>query len=80
MCFGNKALDDFLELHQLSYVMRAHEAHAYGVSLSKRARCFTVFSTSKDHHQVTRPSFLVERPLPPRICRVYSSTCSCLPR
>jgi hypothetical protein len=31
--------------------MRAHEAHAHGVSLSKRARCFTVFSTSKDHNQ-----------------------------
>jgi len=34
-----------------SYVMRAHEAHAHGVSLSKKARCFTVFSTSKDHNQ-----------------------------
>ena len=51
ICFGNKALDDFLSQHSLSYVMRAHEAHAYGVSLSKRARCFTVFSTSKDHNQ-----------------------------
>lgn len=51
ICFGNKALDDFLSEHSLSYIMRAHEAHAYGVSLSKRARCFTVFSTSKDHNQ-----------------------------
>ena len=51
ICFGNKALDDFLSHHQLSYIIRAHEAHAYGVSLSKRARCFTVFSTSKDHNQ-----------------------------
>lgn len=51
VCFGNKAIDDFLQQHQLSYIIRAHEAHAYGVSLSKRARCFTVFSTSKDHNQ-----------------------------
>eukprot|EP00622_Pseudochattonella_farcimen_P000041 FR734454.1.p1 GENE.FR734454.1~~FR734454.1.p1 ORF type:complete len:181 (+),score=25.64 FR734454.1:26-544(+) len=51
VCFGNKALDDFLQQQQLSYIIRAHEAHAYGVSLSKRARCFTVFSTSKDHNQ-----------------------------
>lgn len=51
ICFGNKSLDDFLGQHKFSYVMRAHEAHAYGVSLSKKARCFTVFSTSKDHNQ-----------------------------
>jgi len=35
----------------LSYIMRAHEAHANGVSISKSARVFTIFSTSKDHHQ-----------------------------
>jgi diadenosine tetraphosphatase ApaH/serine/threonine PP2A family protein phosphatase len=52
ICFGNKSLDDFLLQHGLSYVMRAHEAHSHGVSLSKKARCFTVFSTSKDHNQV----------------------------
>ena len=31
--------------------MRAHEAHADGVAISKGARVFTVFSTSKDHNQ-----------------------------
>mmetsp|Transcript_430 Transcript_430/g.559 ORF Transcript_430/g.559 Transcript_430/m.559 type:complete len:261 (+) Transcript_430:44-826(+) len=31
--------------------MRAHEAHAEGVAVSKGARVFTVFSTSKDHNQ-----------------------------
>ena len=31
--------------------MRAHEAHAEGVAISKGARVFTVFSTSKDHNQ-----------------------------
>ena len=35
----------------MSYIMRAHEAHAEGVAVSKGARVFTVFSTSKDHNQ-----------------------------
>ena len=51
VCFGNKAIDNFLETNELSLVCRAHEAHAHGVSLSKAARVFTVFSTSKDHGQ-----------------------------
>jgi hypothetical protein len=36
--FGAKAIDNFLENNQLSYIIRAHEAHAHGVSLSKGAR------------------------------------------
>jgi len=51
ICFGNKAVTDFLEQQQYSYIMRAHEAHAEGVAISKGARVFTVFSTSKDHNQ-----------------------------
>eukprot|EP00981_Chlorochromonas_danica_P001277 scaffold268_cov210-Ochromonas_danica.AAC.72 len=51
VCFGNKAIENFLAANNLSYIIRAHEAHAYGVSLSKGARVFTVFSTSKDHRQ-----------------------------
>jgi hypothetical protein len=35
----------------VSFIIRAHEAHAHGVSLSKAAKVFTVFSTSKDHGQ-----------------------------
>jgi hypothetical protein len=42
---------DFLEQEGYSYIMRAHEAHAQGVAVSKGARVFTVFSTSKDHNQ-----------------------------
>lgn len=38
VCFGNAAIDHFLERNNLSYIIRAHEAHAYGVSLSKGAR------------------------------------------
>ena len=51
ICFGNKAVSDFLGQQGYSYIMRAHEAHADGVAVSKGARVFTVFSTSKDHNQ-----------------------------
>lgn len=51
ICFGSKAVKDFLEQQSFSYIMRAHEAHAEGVAVSKGARVFTVFSTSKDHNQ-----------------------------
>jgi len=51
ICFGNQAISDFLEEQNLSYIVRAHEAHAEGVAISKGARVFTVFSTSKDHGQ-----------------------------
>lgn len=49
--FGSAAIDNFLASNNLSYIIRAHEAHAQGVALSKGARVFTVFSTSKDHRQ-----------------------------
>lgn len=51
ICFGEKAVTDFLKQQGFSYIMRAHEAHAEGVAISKGARVFTVFSTSKDHNQ-----------------------------
>ena len=51
ICFGNKAVAQFLKEQGFSYIMRAHEAHAEGVSVSKGARVFTVFSTSQDHNQ-----------------------------
>ena len=51
ICFGHRAVTDFLQQQGLSYIMRAHEAHADGVAVSKGARVFTVFSTSKDHNQ-----------------------------
>ena len=54
ICFGHKAVTDFLAQHNYSYIMRAHEAHAEGVAVSKGARVFTVFSTSKDHNQGSR--------------------------
>eukprot|EP00568_Trieres_chinensis_P011171 CAMPEP_0183296100 /NCGR_PEP_ID=MMETSP0160_2-20130417/3803_1 /TAXON_ID=2839 ORGANISM="Odontella Sinensis, Strain Grunow 1884" /NCGR_SAMPLE_ID=MMETSP0160_2 /ASSEMBLY_ACC=CAM_ASM_000250 /LENGTH=635 /DNA_ID=CAMNT_0025457677 /DNA_START=41 /DNA_END=1948 /DNA_ORIENTATION=- len=51
ICFGHLAVTNFLQQHNFSYIMRAHEAHAEGVAVSKGARVFTVFSTSKDHNQ-----------------------------
>ena len=51
VCFGMRAIEDFLKETGCSFIMRAHEAHAYGVNLSKGATVFTIFSTSKDHHQ-----------------------------
>ena len=53
ICFGHRAVTNFLQQHGYSYIMRAHEAHAEGVAVSKGARVFTVFSTSKDHNQVS---------------------------
>lgn len=38
ICFGTKAIDDFLTQGGLSYIIRAHEAHSEGVSLSKGAK------------------------------------------
>ena len=64
--FGMKAINDFLQRNHLSFIIRAHEAHAHGVCLSKSgkyvfmipfhfesflSRVFTVFSTSRDHGQ-----------------------------
>lgn len=51
ICFGHKAVKDFLAQHGFSYIMRAHEAHADGVAVSKGGKVFTIFSTSKDHNQ-----------------------------
>ena len=51
ICFGSKAVTSFLQEQDFSYIMRAHEAHADGVAISKGARVFTVFSTSQDHNQ-----------------------------
>jgi hypothetical protein len=41
ICFGHKAVTNFLQQQGFSYIMRAHEAHAEGVAVSKGARVFT---------------------------------------
>ena len=45
----NRAIAEFLEENGLDCIIRAHEAQAAGVSISKSAKVVTVFSTSKDH-------------------------------
>lgn len=47
--FGIRAVEQFLKRFNLGYIMRAHEATANGVAVSKSAKVLTVFSTSKDH-------------------------------
>lgn len=47
ICFGHRAVTNFLAQQGFSYIMRAHEAHAEGVAVSKGARVFTV-STAKE--------------------------------
>ncbi len=36
--FGSAAIDKFLQANNMSYIIRAHEAHAQGVSICKGAR------------------------------------------
>lgn len=47
--FSERAVDEFLQRHGLSCILRAHEAVVDGVAIAKTARVVTVFSTSKDH-------------------------------
>ncbi len=49
ICYGKKAIEDFLNFYKFNFIIRAHEATARGISISKSARLITVFSTSKDH-------------------------------
>ena len=35
VCFGNVAVENFLKTNNLSFIIRAHEAHSHGVSISK---------------------------------------------
>ncbi len=44
VCFGSKAVDNFLAANDFSYIVRAHEAHAEGVGLCKGARVSTNIS------------------------------------
>eukprot|EP00612_Vaucheria_litorea_P002767 CAMPEP_0171458128 /NCGR_PEP_ID=MMETSP0945-20130129/3933_1 /TAXON_ID=109269 /ORGANISM="Vaucheria litorea, Strain CCMP2940" /LENGTH=634 /DNA_ID=CAMNT_0011983879 /DNA_START=83 /DNA_END=1987 /DNA_ORIENTATION=- len=49
-CFGKAAVEEFLDHYDMSYIIRAHEKTAEGITVSKGGRVLTVFSTSKDHH------------------------------
>ena len=47
VCYGQKAVDEFMYVNQLSHILRAHEPTASGVSVRKGAKVITVFSTSR---------------------------------
>ena len=49
ICFGEAAIDDFMKRNNFQVLVRAHQATASGVGVSKGARVITVFSTSTDH-------------------------------
>ena len=62
-CFGTEAVKSFCDRYGFSFVIRAHQAVASGIQLSKGAKVFTVFSTSKDHgcgDQATCGCILIE--------------------
>ena len=47
VCYGQKAVDEFMASNQLTHILRAHEPTASGVSVRKGAKVITIFSTSK---------------------------------
>jgi len=47
--FGQRAVDEFFANNSFSIMLRAHQASTAGISVTKRGRVVTVFSTSKDH-------------------------------
>ena len=47
ICYGEKAILDFLNLNEMSYIVRAHEPTQAGVNISKGGRVITLFSTSQ---------------------------------
>ncbi len=68
ICFGHKAVTHFLQQQGFSYIMRAHEAHAEGVAVSKGARVFTVsfvLSLGRCVHQIMSSSLKTQPILRP---------------
>lgn len=47
ICYGQKAIEEFIMSNGLSHILRAHEPTASGVSVRKGAKVITIFSTSK---------------------------------
>ena len=50
VCYGQKAIEEFVMNNELSHILRAHEPTASGVSVRKGAKVITIFSTSKAHN------------------------------
>lgn len=47
VCYGQKAVEEFIRANGLSHILRAHEPTASGVSVRKGAKVITIFSTSR---------------------------------
>lgn len=47
VCYGQKAIEEFIAHNNLTHIFRAHEPTAFGVSVRKGAKVITIFSTSK---------------------------------
>lgn len=47
ICFGDKAIQNFLDTNSISHIVRAHEPTQKGINISKGGRVITIFSTSR---------------------------------
>lgn len=47
VCYGEKAIQNFLDTNGMSHIVRAHEPTQKGINISKGGRVITIFSTSR---------------------------------
>ena len=47
ICYGEKAIQNFLDENDMSHIVRAHEPTQKGINISKGGRVITIFSTSR---------------------------------
>lgn len=47
ICYGDKAIQNFLDENGMSHIVRAHEPTQKGINISKGGRVITIFSTSR---------------------------------
>ena len=47
ICYGDKAIQNFLDTNGMSHIVRAHEPTQKGINISKGGRVVTIFSTSQ---------------------------------
>ena len=47
ICYGDKAIQHFLDTTGMSHIVRAHEPTQKGINISKGGRVITIFSTSR---------------------------------
>lgn len=47
ICYGEKAIQNFLDANGMSHIVRAHEPTQKGINISKGGRVITIFSTSR---------------------------------